>query len=94
VRSFKYADFLRVVSTYSEVQKVSLLAEMPDILMSMTLEARDFPGFDSNYLEISHLFLLAGVGVVIMGGINESGNILLAVPCTAMFQKYLCLQEY
>jgi hypothetical protein len=94
VRSFEYADILRVVSTYSEIQAVSLLADISGELTRMTPRARDCSEFDSNCLELSRVFLLAGVRMVQTGGIDESGNILLAVPCTSMFQRYFCLQEY
>jgi hypothetical protein len=94
VRSFEYAGFLRVVGTYSEVQKVSLLAEVSIVLMRMTSRTGDFPEFGSNCLEISPLFLLAGVLAIMTGWIDESGNILLAIPCTSMYQRYFCLQEY
>lgn len=94
MRSFECADILRVVGTYSELQKVSLLADVSVVTMRMTPRARDFPEFGSNCLEISPVFLLAGVPAIMTGGIDESGNILLAVPCTSMFQRYFCLQEY
>lgn len=94
VRFFECADILRVVSTYSEIQTVSLLADISDVLMRMTFRARDFPEHDFNCLEISPVFLLAGVPAIMTGGIDESGNILSAIPCTSMYQKYFCLQEY
>lgn len=87
MRSFGYADILRVVGTYSEVHTVFLLAGMLNVSTGMTQGVRGFPKFDSNCLEISAVLLLAGVPLIMMGGIDESGNILSAIPCTWMYLK-------
>jgi hypothetical protein len=92
VRFFEYADILRVVGTYSEIQMICLLAGMSVVSMRMTLWARDFPELNPNCLEISTVFLLAGAPAVMTGGIDESGNILLVIPCTSLFPRCFCLQ--
>lgn len=92
VRSFEYADFLRVVGTYSEIQKMSLLADISIVSKRMTLWVRDFSKLNSNCLEIFTVFLLAGVPAIMTGGVDESGNILLAIPCTSMDPRHFCLQ--
>lgn len=93
MRFFEYADILRVVGTYSEIQMMSLLADMSIASKRMTPRARDVPELNSNCLEISTVFLLAGVPAIMRGGVDESGNILLAIPCTLMNPRYFCLQE-
>ena len=92
MRFFEYADILRVVGTYSEIQMMYLLAYMSAVSKRMTPWARDFPEFNSNCLETSKVFLLAGVPAIMTGGIDESGNILLVIPCTSMYPRYFCLQ--
>lgn len=94
MRSFEYAGYLRVIGTDSEVQRVGLLADLLDVPKRMTHEIRDSPEFDSKYHEIATVFLLAGILEVLTGGVDESGNIRLAIPCTWMYWKYYCLQQY
>jgi len=53
-----------------------LLAGALEILMRMTLGIRGFPEVESNYFDISPVFLLAGVLVVLKSRFDESGRFL------------------
>jgi hypothetical protein len=94
VRFFEYADFLRVIGTYSDVTKMFLLAGALEILRRMTLGIRDCLGGHSGYSNVSPLFLLAGVLEMLRSLILESGNFLTSVPYTFRYWRYFCLQEY
>jgi len=76
-----------------EEQRIFLLAGRLDVYPGVTLGIRDYCRA-ANHLEISAVFLLAGLLGITMGGIGESENFLRTVPCTLMCQRYLCLQEY
>ena len=94
MRFFECADILRVVSTYSEIQTVSLLADISDVLMKMTFRARDFPEHDFNCLEISPVFLLAGVPAIVFVFFVFFLFIFFVIFFTSVYQRYFCLQEY